>query len=339
MKHLLISKGSIAYADDGAAGTIAGAWEIDDLTTGGLAVFGATGALIAEAASTVTDLQLQFAAGSAENMQVSPMIFRNGFAYSKQAYAAPVKAKKFLGSDTAGSAGSYSLNLPSSLAVGDTVGLAIVDLSKPFEDTSAITTYSYKVVNGDILTGQTSANIITKLVTQINADANAIVVATALNDGTHNDGIQLLAATAGIDFQIAHIGGGTTNSLPVLANADIVENKRVNGVYTSGSTNAVANGPGQGTYAQVKQLEEDYSTREGNQHSNMLTKDLFNVAGKAVSAETYVLYTLHYVPVSDSHLINQSRPVATLELAIPSSETGAGNAIDALDNILAKFAA
>lgn len=339
MKHLLISKGSVNYADDGAASVIGGAWEIDDLTTGGIAVLGADGTLIAEAAATVVDKQLQFAVGTPENMQVTPMIARNGFSYSKQAYVAPVKSKKFLGSDTAGSAGSYSLNLPTSLSVGDTVGIAIIDKSKPMEDLTGTKIYSFSVISGDLLTLTTSKNIIAKLVALINADTTRIVDATALNDATNNDGIQFLAKTAGIDFAVAHIDGSSTTKASILADADIVEYLKVNGAYDATSTNGVANNPGQGTYAQISALEAEYSSREGNQGSNFLTNEMFNVASKAVVGETYVLYTLHFTPANDDDLIKHNRPNQICELAIPSSETGATKAIAALDNILAKFAA
>jgi hypothetical protein len=329
MRDLIIGKAA-AYAAKVGGGTIAGAWESTVLVDGAIALLDKDGAIIAANASTITSPYVEFLTKTSTVKKSFP-IYKDGFSYTKQAYVAPVAAVKYLGSDQPSTAGSYSLNLPSSLSVGDKVSVGIVDLSKPFEDIRRFKDYTYTVISGDVLTGKTSKNIIVKLKALMDSDPHCPVTVALMEDASANiDGMKFTAKVAGLDFSIFRMDG-------ILQDSDIVEYKVVNGVSTSGSTTAVKTNPGHGTLAQVKELYEATASRDGN-HQYMVMPDLLYSGGsQLVAGTTYTVYTLRTEVLNTDTITQQNKPPMVLVIAVPSGQTGGGEIVTVLDALLAKI--
>ncbi len=327
MRDLIIGK-SVAYASDGDASTIAGVWELDDLADGAIAIVDNEGTLIAADAASITKpyVEIYTKLGTVTKKGGFPL-YVGQTTYNKLAYAAPVAAVKYVGSDQDTSAGSYSLNLPATISAGDKVGISITDMSKPVHVVGRTREYIYTVVTGDLLTGQTSANIIARLVALINADPFRCVTAAAVNDGTDNDGIKLTAKTAGKDFNVGLMEG-------VLENADLVSYKEVNGVYTSGSTTAVANNSGHGTYASILEDYKATASRDGNQQYMIYQDLLFDGSSGLSTTGTYTTYVFKTkVPNTDEISVSNSPDIA-LVIAVPSGATGVIAALDNLGSVI-----
>jgi len=333
MKDLFITKSTVDYAA-GLTGGTSGTWDLASLTEGAIAIFDGDGLLLDGISPSITTNKFSIALATAEGFKQSILFDRDNFTYQKLAYVAPVAAVKFIGSDTAGSAGSYSLNLPTSLVAGDVLGVTITDVTKRFDDLSRMKTYTYTVVTGDIKTGTGASNIITKLVAVINADPNCIVTALALTDGTNNDGIKFTANTAGNEFMIGKTKsmGGVTN---ILENADIVEYGRVNNELDAASVLGTQNNPGQGTAAWLTALETEMSVRDGNTNSLNSNSLYWKVTSKVASAGTYTTYFLTMIQADDDVMIRENNPMLQVVIACPSGDTASGESIFALDNILA----
>lgn len=329
MKDVFITADAAAYP---LSGVVAGVWEINNLPVGELAVFNEDGSIISDATAVanivaanitgdVVELALHTTTGTPK---VSIPIRRKGFMYSKVPYSAPVAAIKVLGGEVAAAASVYSLNLPSSISAGDYVGIDIVDLSKQFENTQRVKTYSFTVVSGDSLTGMGANNIISKLVTLINNDPNAVVTAAANNDATNNTGIKFTAKVAGNDFAIAKEDG-------VLKDANVVEYKIVDKVYTPSATvTVVANSVGHGTYAQVSKLEKNLRPYSGRNGGHVLENELWSADMQSVKGLTYDTYVLIFTPKRDSMLSPDGNNEVIINVCAP---VGSG-VITALDTIL-----
>ena len=332
MKDLFISKGSVAYGEDDS-GTVEGSWDVDTMIEGSMAWFDSTGVFLTDNPAIGTKdfyLVLQTANG----IKKSVLIDKNTLTYTKTAYAAPVATVKCLGSNESGAnVNAYSLNLPSTVSVGDTYGVFIIDKTKAPNDTLRSKLYSLPVVSGDVLTGLGASNIITKLVALINADDDAIVTAVALDDASNNnDGIQFTADTAGNDFTIAVSDG-------ILDDADVVEYLIVNRSYDattqSNSGVTVLNEIGTGTAAQLLALETDLSTRDGNTRSPLEGSYMWSATSSVVTDETYVVYALEFYRPQDNILVRENNPKQVLYVACPTSEIGDNEDIYETDLILA----
>jgi len=334
MKDLFITTSTIDYGLSTATGDIAGSWEADLLTTGSLAILDGEGVLLDDTTPSITTDKFSILLGTTEGIKRTPMYSRENFTYEKLAYVAPVAAVKYIGSDTAGGAGSYSLNLPSSIIAGNRVRIYVTDLTKTHEIVGRTKEYGFDVISGDLLTGATSRNIIAKLVAVINADSDAIVTAAALLDGSgNNDGMSLTCNIAGNDFMVS-LGKSVGGVTDVLANAQIVEYLRVDKAYDAASTTAVASTTGQGTPAWLTALETEISTRDGNMNSLLMNSLMWEISSKVSSSGTYTVYVCTVQQEDDSVLIKEANPTITIYIAVPSADTGSGEHIFALDNIL-----
>jgi hypothetical protein len=329
MRDLFIGK-AVAYAAKTGGGTIAGSWESTSLVDGGIAMVDSNGTIIAANASAITSKYVELITKTSTVKKSFP-IYKSGFTYTKKAYTAPVAAVKFLGSDQAAAAGSYSLNLPASLSVGDRVGIILVDLTKPFEDTRRYLPYTHTVVTGDLLTGKAATNIIVKLKAVMEKDPMLPVTITLMEDGSNNvDGMKFTAKTAGSDFAISIAEG-------VLQNADIVEYKKVNNVYDSSSTEAVENVTGNGTVAQIQELLKATTSRDGNSQYMTFGDLLYSGGTQVVAGTTYTVYTLvTQVPNTDQLNTSTNAPLE-LVIAVPSGQTGGGEIVTVLDALLPKI--
>jgi len=329
-RDIFISKADVAY---GAGLTLDtdGFWTADAMTLGSIAIFNEDQSVVDGTAGVVagdiTGDYIYIGAMTNAGMKFSVPIPRSTFKYTKKAYVAPVAAVKVLGATADASYGS--LNLPSSLSVGDTVAVAIIDRTKEHWDTSRVHLYNFAVTSGDLLTGTTSANIIAKLVALINADSNRVVTAAVLDDGADADGISFTARIAGNDFDIVIMDG-------VLKDADVLEYKSLNRTYTAALTNTVvANNPGQGTYAQVVAAELESNIGDGYHNTLIQNKYEWLVTSNAASAGTYTTYSINFTPPTDSPLSKEVGFKQSIQIFVPSGETGVGEAITALDEIFA----
>jgi len=317
-RDVFVTVGTVAYNAGGSAGV----WDSNKLTVGAIALYDGSGALVASGASSIT--------GPTTISVMNPDGIKNSVplkdvSVSKQAYVAPVKAIKFLGADkTSGS--SYTLNLPSSLSPGDIVAIGIRDRTKGFEDTSAVKTYSFTVVTGDLLTGTSAKNIIVKLAAAISADLNAVVTPTVIDDSTDAIGLKLEAKVAGNDFDIVKEDG-------VLKDSDIVEYHVVNRIYDASSTVAKANNPGSGTSAQVARAEYESVVRDGDTHSPVMGDMLYTARNNVVSGATYTGYTLRFIDKVDTPLTKEAAWEQIVQVFVPSGNT---TLIGILDSLFAK---
>lgn len=323
-----------AGVDYGAGLTLAtgGKWTGASLTVGGLCLFNQDQTIIdgttTVLAGDITGNSFSMGLMSALGIRYSVDIDRNSFSYTKVAYVAPVAAVKYLGDDTTGSAGSYSLNLPSTISLGDTYGVSIRDRSKSHEDGNAIINYMLTVVTGDLTSSTTSANIIAKLVALINGNSNSVVTALAMTDGTDNDGIRFTADTAGIDFDIILMDG-------TLSNSQVVEYKVVDKSLDASSTNATANNPGVGTPAQALAAERDAAIQTGDTRTQWLTTHMYDVDSLVVAGTTYTVYSLYFTPAMTDVLTREIGVKQLINIFVPSGESGTLEVIAVLDEIFA----
>jgi hypothetical protein len=344
-RDIFITKGGVLYGAGLTATYVTealaagGFWESTSATVGSLAVFNTdqsvigydtgsgAGALGDVIAADLTGTSIYIGAMGINGLQRSTEISRKSFSYSKRVYAAPVEAIKCLGANATAAHGS--LNLPSAITVGDTVGVTILDNSKQFYDESRIINYSFAVVTGDLLTGVTAKNIIVKLVALINGNSNSIVTAVKLDDSSDADGIQFTADTAGSDFEIVLMDG-------VLKDADILQYKDLNGTYTVGLDNTVvANVVGEGTAAQALKAERDSSVRQGNTGASHTTKDnLYTPSSNVAAAGTYTVYSLYGSQVTDNPIQRSDNFEQLIQIFVPSAETNANEVATVLDELL-----
>jgi hypothetical protein len=320
MNDLFIGK-NVAYATDGSS-AIAGVWALDTMSDGAIVIVSNVGALVAHNASNLNGIpfvQLYTKTATGAVKSSFPLI-KGKTKYSKQVYVAPVAAVKYVGND---GVNAYSLNLPSSLSVGQVVGIGIVDLTKAHEDSGRYFNYNFTVLSGDLLTGTTSKNIIVKLAALINADPNRIVNAVVIDDGSNATGLRLTAVTAGNDFQMYHIDG-------ILKDADLVSRLYVNGIYDAGSTTAVLNVKGIGTYAQIVEEYGKTASRDGNQQYLVNQDLLWSGSSQLVAGTTYTTYVFTTEVPNTDHLNQSAKAPLELVVAVPS---GASAVIAALDNL------
>lgn len=340
MKQLLVTKDTVNYAyDTTAGGDIDSAWDIDTLDEGALAAFeydgDDAGKLIDDASPTInsTCTAIYFGLGTAEGRAIiTPPLHREGFSYVKDAYTTDAAAKTmFLGNDQAAATGGYgSMNYSTNaITTGDTYGVYVIDLDKSVGDGSRMKHYGLDYVSGDLKTGTGATNIITKLVALINADPNAIVTATAYNDGAgNNDGI-LFTGVAGANFTIAK----DTDSY--MGNATVAGYKMQDGTYNGAYTTAAAYVPGDTISANLTTLLGDTLTHDGYNNSNLLGGTLWTESSPVESSKKYTVYTIKSTAPPTSKLEGENPISFTLYIAVPYTETGAGESITALDNILA----
>jgi hypothetical protein len=324
MRKFLATKSSVDYGYKTGSGTIAGSWELNVLANGALAVLENNGTLISGTAPVFTKDSFYLAVGrdnAAENSDLSPLLFREGFTYNKLVYSAPVAKIMYLGYDAA--TASYDLYNYTTLVAGTIASVRVVDLEKPVWDNSREYTVSHVITAAD-----TKATIIADLVIQLNS-TRANKVCTALDVTSSTDyGIRLTGDTAGVNF--------TAYLEDALKDGDIIEYKMINRVYNGAATSATACAKGNGTYAQIKAWEDDFLTTDGKANLSWMGEYLWSVTSNLVAGETYTIYVLVSINPSDGRvLINEKNPPVTVILAIPSGETGASGSITAMDNLLA----
>lgn len=312
MKQILVSK-NIAYAAKVGGGTIAGINEINLLDTGSLAVFTDKNELLtaANAAATLLDKKkFYFAVGNQLTNQsktyISVPIPRVGTSYTKTAYVAPVKLIKYIGND--GTTAGTQLNYPT-LVTGDEAMIRITDTTLSFRTLSP----DMKRYSQVVKTGDTAALITARLVTTINADPDAIVVAAGV---ASNTGISLTSKDFNTTFDIALDG--------ILVNATIEE--------PEGSTPgvSVALNYGSGTSDQITAIEDSFSVERGNTNRSWQPQFWYTNTSLVIAGVTYNIYTLNWNANRDTALGRQDTYMFEVKVAIPSSGTVPTTAFEAV---------
>jgi len=298
------------------------------LKKGAIAFFDEDGNLIAANASSISGKLVNAVVGLGNGKIFNiNSITRSTFNYTLSTSAQLVNKTMIVGGDGS----SYSLNLPSPIPAGSTAIVRVHNITQ-LNDTRPYDEYVVPVA-----VGASATQIVNAIVAVVNADTNAIVSAAAK---ATNKGITFVG-TKGFDFKITCSG--------VLADADILEYKLVNNVYTSGyasSSNVVEYVTGNATYAQMI-AAENYSQyvragRYDTYNDEMSTP--FYLTDKAiadgdVSGVTYkqancTYYDAPYMLKKSDDYINE------LTIYYTTERTGTPAATDslaAIENILSKL--
>ncbi len=276
VQQVLIGK-SVAYRAKSGGGSIVNMADVINLADGAVALFGEDGNLITAAAGFADQKSFYIYVGgsTAANLRKSKKIVRRGAIYSAVAYDAPVKAINYVGDD---GTNGYDVNLPSTLVVGTFAYLSVIETTDGNVGTNKARRYEYKV-----LTGDTKASVVNGLVTAMNADADRLAVAAAIDPGDANAGISLTAVNYDMTFKVT-VGG-------ILANATI-----------SGQTNTVLVNYGSGRASQISELEAMALINEGSGNYTFMPSEFFSYGQQVDTAtpatyHTYNMsweYTAHY---------------------------------------------
>ena len=301
-QKILVAKNT-AYAAKQGGGTISGQEELHLLTDGAVAVFSENGTLLTTAttASAIAQNQNFFIVVGSGNtggvpFHKSEMINRDAFVQAFCPYAAPVLQKTVLGDDNAG--GGFSLNLPITLVAGTEATIGIV------ETTAGRVEGMQKVWATHVVTASdTPASILTSLVNQLNSNYLNPSVVTIL--GT-NVGLLFTAKSANRTFTIFSDG--------ILIDADKS--------YGTTSTVSAQGFIGDGTAAQILELEKESMIYRGNRNYANYNELWFKEPYKTDPAATYSCWVWQHNNIARSgggtiEHINQ--PVTYL--AVPSGAT------------------
>lgn len=302
MKSILITKGSVIYGHNGVN-------DVDEvysgLAQGALVAFAEDGTYL-DASTTELFKNFYFALGTQEGAIVSPLIDYKTFRYSKSAYVAPVLPKIVIGAETGGNG---VLNFPSSLTSYINKSASILVIDKRYEPFHSKQQHYYNV---PITAASTNLSILTALVAAINADPNRVCSAAV---ATGNEGIVLTALYGDIAYGNM---GGVFESTTLATTGDSVR------AYV----------PGNGTSAQILQLEKDYSPNRGNTTEAPSKTVLYNATSQVVSGETYTTYCINWKS-KEGVTNDRSNFEQELIIAVPTSEFSATETGYVLDALLA----
>jgi len=276
------------------------------LVQGALVAFAEDGTYL-DASTTELFKNFYFALGTQEGAIISPLIDYKTMKYSKSAYVAPVTPIIVVGAETGGNG---VLNFPSSLTsyIGKSASIMLIDKRKEPHDKKR-----EKYYNVPISDASTNLSILTALVAQITADDSKICSAAV---AAGNAGIVLTGLYG--DFEYVNMGG--VFELTTLATS-------------GGSVRAYT--PGNGTSAQILQLEKDYSPNRGNTTDPISSKTtLYNATSQVVSGETYTTYAITW-RAKEGATNDRSNFEQELIIAVPTSEFSATETGYVLDALLA----
>lgn len=305
MKNILITKADVDWGHNGCD-------DVDKvyslLAQGALVAFAEDGTLL-NASTTELFKNFYFALGTQEGPIISPLIDYKTMKYTKSAYVAPVTKIIVVGAETSGNG---ALNFPSSLTayIGKSASIMLID--KRYEPNDKRREKYYNVPISD---ASTNLSILTALVAQINADDTKICSAAV---AAGNAGIVL----TGLYGDFAYVNMGGVFELTTLA--------------TSGGTvGPRAYVAGNGTSAQILQLEKDYSPNRGNTSDPISSKTvLYNATSQVVSGETYTTTCITW-RAKEGATNDRSNFEQELIIAIPHDEYDSGESGYVLDALLA----
>ncbi len=197
-EQVYVLKAAPAYGALAGGGVLATADQANGLAAGAIQFFQGDGTPILNAgqvtAATNTELASFFWVVGETNadgtigVRTSKKVGRFPFEKTLTSYAAAVLQVSYLGFNT--SAGS--LNFPSTLIVGNTVKVGVVNRSIPYLGIDPRQTFEYTIQSGD-----NTVSVIAALVAGFNAQPNPIATAGVLVDG-----ISFTAVSAGTTFQL-----------------------------------------------------------------------------------------------------------------------------------------
>lgn len=300
MKQILIGKGStLAYAAKVGGGTIASATEIDVLDAGALAVLTQEGVLVTGNAAAIQAIlndmtHLIFAVGNPNGggTIVSQPIERRYAKVEKYAYVAPVKQVLVIGND--GTSGS--LGMPATVAVGDIVGIKVVNVSKGTQPPVKTEYIEYRCTASD-----TNLTAITNLIAKINSKST-LVAATVVGSQV---GITLTCKDFGVTVECSVYG--------------LIENSTQN----TTTSPAVRPNFGQGTPALISDMEFISETEAGNTNKLWESQNWFKRASLVDNAATYDVYVIMYDVFKTEATNKQRAGYYRLVVALPASSTQA----------------
>jgi hypothetical protein len=302
MKRFFASKKAAAYTTQGGiwatASITAGTFGFFDTSNGaGNGILLPSNAAISAYTTPVTKFSFVGMPTVGAPIVIEGMDFAS-LRVTKKVYAAPTAKQVVLGSPATIYAGA-SLNLPSIIANGDTVGIWIIDLDKPIEDTTRMREYQFDVVDSDVMTGTGADNIIVKLAAKVTADTKKIVTTvTVETDGAGDANGITFSDTAGHNFMVRPMLG-------VLENATIGSYKTLNGAYDASFTEPTVYGEGSGTYAQMVIEENKASAQEGNINS-LTDKLLWTYPSQLDPTINYTQYTFSWSAPTSSMMNTES---------------------------------
>ena len=301
MKQILITKTGVIYGYNGV-NTLDEVYS--GLAQGALVAFTEDGTYL-DGATTELFKNFYFVLGTQEGPITTPIINYKTFSYSKDAYVAPVMPIRVIGTEAGGNG---ALNFPASLTtyIGKSASIMLVDKRYPPNDKRREKYYTVPIT-----AVSTNASILTAIVAAITADTKKICSA-ALAGGSA--GIVLTGLYG--DFDWVNMGGVFENTTQATAGGSFA-------AYVIGH----------GTYAQVLQIEKDFSPLRGNTSNTLLRDALFSVTWQAVTAITYNIYTLRWHAEQEAIYGTEVPKWQELLIAVPTTEydaTETGTVLDAL---------
>ena len=279
---------------------------------------GATRPIQTSTVNLATDYKIVM--GTTEGANIESMVIPLDATVSKQSPVAAVAPIKALGAQATGTS-TYSLNLPTSLTVGTDYGVNMYDLSLPIGDMNYMKFYSIPVKSGDLSTGTTSVNIITKLVELINADSDKLATAVAIVTGGDNVGIKF-TGTAGKDFAVEGTG--------ILSSADKVSAHIVNGAWVSSAVSGMVDVVYPiGAASQMLEVESwsnihrGYRGRTASSHL-----DTFTAVSRVIPGVTYTTWTISFRAPAQRPVIQTIQPETVFVIAVNAANTALTTIID-----------
>jgi hypothetical protein len=311
MKHIQILKDATYSAKIGGS-TISGVNETNLLADGAVAIFTNTGVMVTASTtkaniSTAKSFYIAVGSGDATKGAQITMHINRRFLIKKTAYVAPVKKVSFIGYE--GSVGAS--NLPASPVTGTIASVYIVDNTDT--PNNVVEPKNKKLYEYTVQVGDDEEAILDGLIALINADTNAAVVAAAVVN-TDTVGIQLTAKDFGQNFIVS--------TRDILADADI---------YQNGEEDSIEIVYGNGTPAQIRQLEIDCEPHEGKGTAYYFPTQMFSKASRVVSNATYTVYDFTYETIVPNSV--NTNYGATAQHQIVAVPSGAATLITALDTI------
>lgn len=251
MEKLIIAKhANYGVTGAGAAVTID---TIDSLADGCIALFTQDGDLIASGGTPSGLTEIQVFEGNA-NCGVIRMgsIYPRKLTYAINA-GELITAKKMVFGSNVGNGTTYKLNFPATLTVGSTVGITVVNLEMPHENTKRVQNVEVSVVEDDTVT-----TVLTRLIAAIAAKADRhISTLLPIVNGTDIVGLQVVGF-AGINFNV--IGTGLLSNADCLAYKEVVVAKTTGvtrGWLSTLTTGLAPFSPGVNTLQKLKELEAE----------------------------------------------------------------------------------
>lgn len=292
IQQILIGK-SVAYGLLRSGATIASINDINNLAHGAMAIFNEDGHFVDAAADFSDSKYFSIAVGglTASETRHSKKINRTCNIRGR-AYVAPVKERMFIGDD--GSSG-YLIGT-ATVAAGQVYTICVEQFTELNLASRFKKHYSYVLKTGD-----TQSTALTALLALINADADRRVDVT---------GSSLSTANASLRFDFIYQEPLKIYPQDDLAAAAVVTKSK----YPL--SNAIAPIIGNGTAAQVLELEKACMLNEGDGNTVAWKEEMFSYDTQTDSAATYSQYVINWNnPIDTFYGQNQGVP-QTLTLAV-----------------------